>query len=141
MIWSLTPKSTYSGAFETKLAVELGTLLFNVGFKKTFQSIYNELGLSVTKNMLEQWDGIDKEKQYNKHRQEKEEFKLRRKALKRKKLNKNDAFVHQEGDTYESASFHGGKKAKKVKTKSIKVKTRSKKVKTRSKKVKTRIKK
>ena len=41
----------YSGTFEAKLAVELGTLLFNVGFKELFQSIYNDLGIRVTKNI------------------------------------------------------------------------------------------
>ena len=36
VIWSLTTKSTCSGHFETKLAVELGTLLFNANSRNHF---------------------------------------------------------------------------------------------------------
>ena len=84
---SLAPKSTYTRPLEIKLAVELGALLLNIGFSKCFENVSKEMGVTVSKNMLEQWEVIQDERIRNNNRQEKTTFKERRKQLKQKKKN------------------------------------------------------
>jgi len=89
VIWSLAPKSKHTGPLETKLAVGLRTLLFNVGFKSSFQSICYDVGINDTENMLEQLEVMDNEKIYNEHRQAQKKFKLRLEKLFSKLLKGN----------------------------------------------------
>ena len=106
VVWSLAPKNQYVSPSETKLAVGIATLLFNQGSEKTFVDICDAIGCSVNKNMKLQWASIDKSKELNRHKRQKESSKKRRKVLKRKKIKGQDAFIHIEGTQYKSGHFH-----------------------------------
>ena len=110
----MAPKASYTGPIETRLAVELAVLLFNIGFKECYQRVYENVGLPVTENMLQTWNGIDELKMKYKATKEKDTVQQRRKQLKRKNIKKNEAFIHEEsGMQYSSGAFHGGKRTKK----------------------------
>ena len=47
---------------EAKIAVKLGTLLFNVSFSKCFEKAYNKIGMTVFGNLLAEWECIQDEK-------------------------------------------------------------------------------
>lgn len=61
-------KTKFTSSTETKLAIELGTLLFNQGYKKTFTDICSSIGIDVTDAMILQWEGLDKTRSWHKKR-------------------------------------------------------------------------
>ena len=65
VVWNLAPKEQLNSPLEIKLAVEIATL-FNIGIKSTYNSIFIDAGITVSENMLLQWEDMD-----NKHKQEK----------------------------------------------------------------------
>ena len=65
VVWNLAPKEQLNSPLEIKLAVEIATL-FNIGIKSTYNSIFIDAGITVSENMLLQWEDMDK-----KHKQEK----------------------------------------------------------------------
>lgn len=56
MVFETAPKFTYVGPVETKVLVELGPMLFNVGFSTCFEEAYEDIGVTVSKNMLAHWE-------------------------------------------------------------------------------------
>ena len=91
---------------EIKLAVEIATLLLNSGMKSTYNSIFIDAGISVSENMLLQWEDMDDKRKQEKLWKQKEETKSRRKALKQRNMKQQQAFVHSEGRQHKSAAFH-----------------------------------
>ena len=65
VVWNLAPKEQLNSPLEIKLAVEIA-MLFNIGIKSTYNSIFIDAGITVSENMLLQWEDMD-----NKHKQEK----------------------------------------------------------------------
>ena len=105
VVWNLTPKGQLNSPLEIKLAVEIATLLFNSEMKSTHNSIFIDAGITVSENMLLQWEDMD-----NKGRQEKlwkqKETKSKRKTLKRRNIKQQQAFDHSQGQQYKSGAFH-----------------------------------
>ena len=73
--------------------------------KSTYNSIFIDTGITVSENMLLQWEDMD-----NKGRQEKlwkqKETKSKRKTLKRRSIKQQQAFDHSQGQQYQSGAFH-----------------------------------
>ena len=89
-----------------KLAVEIETLLLNSGMKSTYNSIFIDTWISISENMLLQWEDMDDKRKQEKLWKQKEETKSRRKALKQRNMKQQQAFVHSEGRQHKSAAFH-----------------------------------
>ena len=79
---------------EIKLAVEIATLLFNSEMKSTHNSIFIDAGITVSENMLLQWEDMDKKRKQEKPGKQKEEAKSKKKTLKRRKIKQQQAFVY-----------------------------------------------
>ena len=91
---------------EIKLAVEIKTLLLNSGMKSTYNSIFIDTWISISENMLLQWEDMDDKRKQEKLWKQKEETKSRRKALKQRNMKQQQAFVQSEGWQHKSAAFH-----------------------------------
>ena len=112
VIWGKASKDVYSSPQEISIAISLGVLEFNQGFRRTYSELLPILGIEVESEMVEAWQRIDEERVYQADYRNLEDIKLRRKKKRKEKLKKQDAFVHQEGIMYKSQAFHGGKSAK-----------------------------
>ena len=91
---------------ESKLAVEIATLLFRSAMKSTYNSVFIDSGITVSENMLLQWEDMDNKRTEEKLWKQKEETKLKRKTLKRRNIKLHQAFVHSEGQQNKSGVFH-----------------------------------
>ena len=106
VVWNLAPKEQLNSPLEIKLAVEIETLLLNSGMKSTYNSIFIDTWISISENMLLQWEDMDDKRKQEKLWKQKEETKSRRKALKQKNMKQQQAFVQSEGRQHKSAAFH-----------------------------------
>ena len=106
VVWNLAPKEQLNSPLEIKLAVEIATLLLNSGMKSTYNSIFIDAGISISENMLLQWEDMDDKRKQEKLWKQKEETKSRRKALKQRNIKQQQAFVQSEGRQHKSAAFH-----------------------------------
>ena len=97
VVWNLALKEQSNSPLEIKLAVEIATLLLNSGMKSTYNSIFIDAGISVSENMLLQWEDMDDKRKQEKLWKQKEETKSRRKALKQRNMKQQQAFVQSEG--------------------------------------------
>ena len=86
VVWNLAPKEQLNSPLEIKLAVEIATLLFNSEMKSTHNSIFIDAGITVSENMLLQWEDMDKKRKQEKPGKQKEEAKSKKKTLKRRKI-------------------------------------------------------
>ena len=59
VVWNLAPKEQVNSPSEIKLAVEIIALLFNTGFKSTYNFIFGDAGITVSENMLLQQKDTD----------------------------------------------------------------------------------
>ena len=94
VVWNLAPKEQLNSPLEIKLAVEIATLLFNSEMKSTHNSIFIDAGITVSENMLLQWEDIDNKRKQEKPGKQKEEAKSKKKTLKRRKIKQQQAFVY-----------------------------------------------
>ena len=106
VVWNLAPKEQLNSPLEIKLAVEIETLLLNSGMKSTYNSIFIDTWISISENMLLQWEDMDDKRKQEKLWKQKEETKSRRKALKQRNIKQQQAFVQSEGRQHKSAAFH-----------------------------------
>ena len=106
VVWNLAPKEQLNSPLEIKLAVEIETLLLNSGMKSTYNSIFIDTWISISENMLLQWEDMDDKRKQEKLWKQKEETKSRRKALKQRNMKQQQAFVQSEGRQHKSAAFH-----------------------------------
>ena len=114
VIWSFAPKDIYNSTQEINAAISLGVLLFNEGCERTFKGLLPSLDMpDSVPNMTNSWEKIGNERLYLAEYRHSDSTKKRRKFKKRDKLRKDDAFVHQEGTSYQSQAFHGGNSTKK----------------------------
>ena len=74
--------------------------------KSTYNSIFIDAGITVSENMLLQWEEKDNKRKQEQLWEQKEETKLKRKTLKRRNIKQQQAFVHSEGQQYKSGAFH-----------------------------------
>ena len=68
--------------------------------------LFNEMGITVSKNMENQWKDFDGARLYHKSIQQQEKTKIKRKKRKRKKLKSEQAFVRKERTLYKSGEFN-----------------------------------
>ena len=94
VVCNLVPKEQLNSPLDIKLAVEIATLLFNSGMKSTHNSIFIDAGITVSENMLLQWEDMDNKRKQEKPGKQKEEAKSKKKTLKRRKIKQQQAFVH-----------------------------------------------
>ena len=104
VVLNLAPKEQLNSPLEIKLAAEIATLLLNSGIKST--SIFINAGITVSENMLLQWEDMDNKRKQEKLWKQKEETKSKRKTLKRRNIKQQQAFVHSEGQQCKSGAFH-----------------------------------
>ena len=71
---------------EIKLAVEIVTLLLNSGIKSTYNSIFIDTGITISENILLQWEDRDNKQRQEKLWKQKEETKSKRKTLKQRNI-------------------------------------------------------
>ena len=83
VVLNLAPKEQLNSPLEIKLAAEITTLLLNSGIKST--SIFINAGITVSENMLLQWEDMDNKRKQEKLWRQKEETKSKRKNTKTKK--------------------------------------------------------
>ena len=88
----LVTKVTIKFSIGDKLAVEITTLLFNCWMKSTYNSIFIDAGITVSENMLLQWEDMDNKK--TKTMEAKTGNKSKRKTLKQRNIKQQQAFVH-----------------------------------------------
>ena len=86
LVWNLAPKEQLNSPLEIKLAVEIATLLFNSEMKSTHNSIFIDAGITVSENMLLQWEDMGNKRKQEKPWKQKEEAKSKKKTLKRRKI-------------------------------------------------------
>ena len=106
VVWNLAPKEQLNSPLEIKLAVEIATLLLNSRMKATYNSIFIDAGISVSENMLLQWEDMDDKRKQEKLWKQKEETKSKRKTLKWRNVKQQQGFVHSDCRQYKSAAFH-----------------------------------
>lgn len=131
VIWGMASKEVYSSPQEISIAISLGVLQFNRGYSATYADLLPRLGIQVLPQMRETWKKIDAERIYQSDYRSSSEVKQRRKQKRKEKMKKQDAFIHEEGITYQSQAFHGGeenagKKGKKRRKPSKKPKEKGK---------------
>ena len=85
-VWNLAPKEQLNSPLEIKLAVAIATLLFNSGMKSTYNSIFIDAGITVSENMLLQWEDMGNKRKQEKLWKQKDETKLKRKTLKQRNI-------------------------------------------------------
>ena len=56
--WNLAPNEQSNSPWEIRLAAEIAKLLFNSGMKSTYSSIFIDAGITVSGNMLLQWEDM-----------------------------------------------------------------------------------
>ena len=83
IVWSLAPKGSHVSPLDTRLAVQVVTLLFNKDVNKCFTNIFHSMDMNITDNMKNQWISIDEQKSKIKTIMKSDECKARRKELKR----------------------------------------------------------
>ena len=66
VVWNLAPKEQLNSPLEIKLAVEIETLLLNSGMKSTYNSIFIDTWISISENMLLQWEDMDDKRKQEK---------------------------------------------------------------------------
>ena len=95
-------KDSYTSSLETKLAVELATLIFNKSFFSTLSELCKTLEFHVSERMNKQWKAIDSEGKMKKtlqnRHQIKEQQKKKKKKNKNKKKKKKMLFLKQGGN-------------------------------------------
>ena len=106
VVWNLAPKEQLNSPLEIKLAVEIETLLLNSGMKSTYNSIFIDTWISISENMLLQWEDMDDKRKQEKLWKQKEETKSKRKTLKWRNVKQQQGFVHSDCQQYKSAAFH-----------------------------------
>ena len=74
--------------------------------KSTYNSIFIDAGITVSENMLLQWEEMDNKRKQEKLWEQKEETKLKRKTLRRRNIKQQQVFVHSECQQYKSGAFH-----------------------------------
>ena len=105
-VWQLAPKDTFTSTIKTRCALHIAVILFNEGHASGLSKLFNEMGITVSKNMENQWKDFDGTRLYHKSIQQQEKTKIKRKKLKRKKWKSEQAFVRKEGTIYKSGEFH-----------------------------------
>ena len=102
VIWGIAPKDQYTSRTENSTALNLGVLLFNSGMRVTFSLLLPMLDVTIRPTMSKAWEKVDQVRIYGAEHKEKPSIKARRKELKRSKIKKATAFVHDEGE----AQYH-----------------------------------
>ena len=82
--WSMALKDSYTSSLETKLAVELATLIFNKSFFSTLSELCKTLEFHVSERMNKQWKAIDSEGKMKKTLQNRHQIKEQQKKKKKK---------------------------------------------------------
>ena len=107
VVWGIAPKDQYISQTENSTALSLAVLIFNSGMEVTFSLLMPMLELTVSPTMLKAWENVDEVRIYGAEYKDKPEVKARRKELKRNKVKKAAAFVHDEGGPqYKSQGFY-----------------------------------
>ena len=78
---NLAPKEQSNTPWEIRLAAEIAKLLFNSGMKSTYSSIFIDAGITVSENMLLQWEDMGNKQKQEKLWKQKEETKLKQETL------------------------------------------------------------
>ena len=72
----------------------------------TYNSIFIDAGITVSENMLLEWEEMDNKRKQEELWKQKEETKLKRKTLRRRNIKQQQAFVHSKGQQCKSGAFH-----------------------------------
>ena len=106
VVWGLAPKETHASSQETALAVNLAVGIYNNGFQQTCIEMLDSCDLEITGTMLQSWARIDNDRIYWSTYKATTKCKERRKAIKRSKCKKQDAFTRTESVHYQSERFY-----------------------------------
>ena len=98
-------KEVYNDVHGVKFGCNLGVLVFNSGYKKTFTDLLDCFDISVSDCMKKSWMYRDKLRVKDALNANLLSVKKRRKELKRLSKSKLDKFEYQEGPTYSSGRF------------------------------------
>lgn len=105
VLWGLAPKERFCSPQELKLAVWISVCHYNSGFTWTYINLLNEMGIEITKSMMQVFRAIDKERIYKSDYHFSYETKVKRRVKRREKNKLADAF--QKEKDYKSGAFHG----------------------------------
>ena len=115
MILVMAPKDVYNSSLEIGTAIHLGVPQFNRGYQCTYSELLPTLDLNVYPKAPKAWQSIEQNRLYLAEYSTLHSVKKWRKQKRKneQKLQREDTFVHQEGTTCKSQSFHGGGATKK----------------------------
>ena len=117
-LWKLSPKNCYNSVLETQFLLHLATLILDQGYEARFSNLFQISGISVSSNMLTQWQKEDKIRKYNKILLLSSEKLIGiSRELKWKRTKTNEALIHKGGPIYKSGNFHSSDDTQKEKSK------------------------
>ena len=111
----MAPKDQNNSSQEIDTTISISVMLFKKGVPYTYTNLFRKLGLGVSRQQIEAWKKEDQKRVAIADYQSRSGVKERRKKLKRAKVKRHDAFVHQEGATYKSKKKSSGKKKSAIK--------------------------
>ena len=106
LLWSLAPKEQYNSPAEVSLAVSLAVMRFNCGLYVTYELLFSQLGMTLTRNAKKALRSQDKNRIRTAIYASSEQYKERR-------AEKNQAKFQDRGfvpSDYRSGAFHEGLK-------------------------------